>query len=228
MKEKILQALKTKFSGVNASILDRIADSLSKTVTTDEEVTTAVEGVTKDYIDIIEQYGDSRANDATRTAIRNYEKQHNLKNGEKVDTGDDTKNKQTQQDGSDNVPSWAQQLIDANKSLTERLNKMDTERTTNERKAQLTKVVSKLPANLRKAYDRISVDTMTDEEFSTLVSDVKTEVDGMVQDINSKGAVFGKPSSHNKGANQGDELTKAQKDAIAQRSGQTSEDGQPF
>ena len=44
MKEKILSALKTKFQGVSADILDRIATMLAKTATTEEQVTTAVEG----------------------------------------------------------------------------------------------------------------------------------------------------------------------------------------
>lgn len=45
MKQKILEALKAKFPGVNANVLNRIADKLAKTVTTDEQVTTAIAGV---------------------------------------------------------------------------------------------------------------------------------------------------------------------------------------
>ena len=59
MKQKILEALKAKFPGVNANVLNRIADKLAKTVTTDEQVTTAIAGVTKEFIEIIESYGDS-------------------------------------------------------------------------------------------------------------------------------------------------------------------------
>ena len=44
MKDRILAALKAKFSGVSADILDRIAVMLAKTVTTEEQVATAVEG----------------------------------------------------------------------------------------------------------------------------------------------------------------------------------------
>jgi hypothetical protein len=59
MKQKILEALKAKFPGVNANVLNRIADKLAKTVTTDEQITTAIAGVTKEFIEIIESYGDS-------------------------------------------------------------------------------------------------------------------------------------------------------------------------
>ena len=42
MKKEILEALTTKFPGVSASILGRIADKLAKTATTAEQVKTAV------------------------------------------------------------------------------------------------------------------------------------------------------------------------------------------
>ena len=45
MRQLILDALKTKFTGVSEKILGRIADKLAKTVTTQEQVQTAVDGV---------------------------------------------------------------------------------------------------------------------------------------------------------------------------------------
>lgn len=56
MKERILNALKAKFTGVSADILDRIAAMLAKTVTTEEQVATAVEGVTEELISVIEGF----------------------------------------------------------------------------------------------------------------------------------------------------------------------------
>jgi len=44
-RQQILDALKAKFQGVSDSVLGRIADKLSKTVTSAEQLTTAVEGV---------------------------------------------------------------------------------------------------------------------------------------------------------------------------------------
>ena len=73
MKQKIFEALKAKFTGVNANVLNRIADKLAKTVTTDEQVATAVAGVTQELIEVIESYGDSRATEAQQTAVANYE-----------------------------------------------------------------------------------------------------------------------------------------------------------
>lgn len=238
MKEKILAALKAKFQGGNANILNRISEKLAKTVTTDEQVATAVAGVTQELIEVIESYGDSRATEAQQTAVTNYESKYGLKEGKPVDGGapagvqpqggTGVTNTTEQTGGTETVPAWAQQLIESNKTLSERLNKMDGERTTATRKQQLSAVYQKLPENLRKPYERISVDTLSDEEFTTLVGEVTTEVDGLVQSMGAKGAVFGRPAAHNGGANQGDTLTKEQEAAIGIREGKASADGQPF
>lgn len=165
MKQKILEALKAKFPGVNANVLNRIADKLAKTVTTDEQITTAIAGVTKEFIEIIESYGDSRATEAQQTAVQTYETKYGLKDGQKIDNGGGsqggqqggTQTVQTQSAGGEQVPAWAQALIESNKTITERLNKMDGDRTTATRKQQLSTIIEKLPENLRKAYERTPV-----------------------------------------------------------------------
>ena len=83
--EIILEKLKAKFEGVSDSILDRIAEKLAKTVKNEEEATTAVEGVTLQQL--FDSYGDSRATEAQRTAVSNYEKKYGLKDGAKVTSG---------------------------------------------------------------------------------------------------------------------------------------------
>lgn len=236
MKQKILEALKAKFPGVNANVLNRIADKLAKTVTTDEQVTTAIAGVTKEFIEIIESYGDSRATEAQQTAVQTYETKYGLKDGQKIDNGGGSQGGQqggvqtvqTQQQGGDAIPTWAQTLIDSNKALTERLNKMDVDRTTATRKQQLQTVIEKLPEKLRKAYERTPVDGLTEEQFNTLVGEITTEVDGIVNDTRAKGAVFGRPAAQNGGSSsQGNELTKEQIEAISHRDNKPA-DGQPF
>lgn len=236
MKQKILEALKAKFPGVNANVLNRIADKLAKTVTTDEQVTTAIAGVTKEFIEIIESYGDSRATEAQQTAVQTYETKYGLKDGQKIDNGGGsqggqqggTQTVQTQSTGVEQVPAWAQALIESNKTITERLNKMDGDRTTATRKQQLSTIIEKLPENLRKAYERTPVDGLTDEQFNTLVGEITTEVDGIVNDTRAKGAVFGRPAAQNGGSSsQGNELTKEQIEAISHRDNKPA-DGQPF
>ena len=141
MKQKILEALKAKFQGSNANVLSRIADKLAKTATTEEQANTAVAGVTQELLEVIESYGDSRATEAQQTAVQNYESKYGLKEGKPTANGgvqaapkQQSEPAKPQDGGADDVPAWAKALLDANKSLTERLNKMDTERTTTSRK----------------------------------------------------------------------------------------------
>ena len=233
MKQQILTALKAKFVGVSDAILDRVATKLAQTVTTAEQVQTAVDGVT--FQQVLESYGDSRATQATQTAVHNYETKYGLKDGEKV------KPTETQppvvppvtppvtppDGGAETVPAWAKALIDSNNALKNELAQMKTDRTTETRKQQISTLIEKLPENLRKAYSRTPVDGLTDEQFTALVGEITTEVGDIQSSIQQKGAVFGKPAAQN-GGNQGAELTKEQVAAITQRDGSAQGQGQPF
>lgn len=229
MKKELLDALKAKFPGVSDNILDRIATKLAKTVTTAEQVKTAVEGVTIQQV--IESYGDSRATEASNTArenaIKDYESRHGLKDGVKTtDTnaggeqqnGGNATNQQT--GGIDETPAWA-------KSLIERLDRMENAKTTETRTQQLNAVIGKLPENLRKAYERIPVDKYNDSEFTKMLEEITTDVEGITDDTAAQGGVFGKPSAQ-QGRQTTTELTEAQKAAISHRDGIPANEEQPF
>ena len=222
MKQQILDALKAKFEGVSDAILGRIADKLAKTVTTAEEVETAVAGVT--FQQVLESYGDSRATEAQQSAVSNYEKKHNLKDGKPIEK-QEPKPQPQPQNGGEPVPAWAQALIDSNKAMSDEIQRLKTERTTDTRKQQLSKVVEKLPDSIRKVYDRIPVDQMSDDDFNAMLTDVNGEVESISQSIAT-------PARGNRpfvaAANSGDKLTKAQEDAIAHREGAPTPDGQLF
>lgn len=233
MKQQILTELKAKFVGVSDAILDRVATKLAQTVTTAEQVQTAVDGVT--FQQVLESYGDSRATQATQTAVHNYETKYGLKDGVKVTPPETqppvvppvTPPVTPPAGGAETVPAWAQALIDSNNSLKNELAQMKTARTTETRKQQISTLIEKLPENLRKAYSRTPVDGLTDEQFTALVGEITTEVGDIQSSIQQKGAVFGKPAAQN-GGNQGAELTKEQLAAITQRDGAAQGQGQPF
>lgn len=218
MKKELLAALKAKFEGVNESILSRIADKLAKTTTKEEDVATAVSGVTIQQI--IEGYGDSRATEAQQSAVRNYEEKYGLKDGERVQEPKPKPQEET-------MPEWAKQLVKENKTLSERLGRMDGERITAERKQKLSAVFKKLPENLRKPYERMSVDKLSDEEFTTLVGEITAEVEEIASSVKSKGAVFGRPAAHQGGDNS-QELSKEEQEAIASRNVALKDGEQPF
>lgn len=196
MKERILAALKAKFQGVNANILDRIAEMLAKTVTTEEQVTTAVEGVTKEFIDVIEAYGDSRATDAQKSAVQNYEKKYGLKDGMKLGGKEDKTTETTTSqhaEATEDTPAWAKALIKSNEEMKERLDRYEGERTSASRRKVLDGIIERLPESQRKGYQRISVENLSDEEFNTLKGEVESEVEALVKESGAKSAVFGRP-----------------------------------
>ena len=231
MKKEILEALTAKFPGVSASVLGRIAATLAKTAKTPEQVKTAVEGVTIQQV--IESYGDSRATEASETArenaVKDYETRYGLKDGVKTTTtttgGEQSGNGNggattTKAGGDEEMPAWA-------KTIMERLEAQDKARATETRTQQLNAVISKLPENLRKAYERLPVDKYSEDEFSKLLGEVTTEVEGIADDTAAQGGVFGKPSANIGGATK-TELSDAQIAAINRRDGIPSSDGQPF
>lgn len=136
IQELILAALKTKFPGVEDAILLRIAEKKAVGVTDESQVTQIVEGV--GFQDVLQSYGDFRANGATASAVSNYEKKYSLKDGKpiekpKVDTKPPVE-----------TPEWAKALIDSQKSLTEKLEKFEAEKAAAERKSLIASKVKSL------------------------------------------------------------------------------------
>lgn len=223
MKKEILEALKAKFPGVSESILGRIADKLAKTATTQEQVTTAVEGVTIQQV--LESYGDSRATEAQQTAISNYEKKHGLKEGQKVEGGapkNEPNKETTPAAGGDDLASQITAAVKAAvKPLQDEITALKTGKVTETRKQKLDAIISKLPEDLRKPYARTPVNDLTDEEFEALTGEIQTEVEGLVTATTVRGAVFGRPASGGAqtGSSKGKEATEEEASKVIERLG---------
>lgn len=109
MKKKLLEALQTKFEGVDAKILARIADNKANGITDEEQVPSIIDGIS--FQDVLTSYGDFRAGEASITAVNNYKKK------QEAEKQEEPKEEEPKQE----VPEWAQSLIDSNKALTDRL-----------------------------------------------------------------------------------------------------------
>lgn len=137
--EKILAALRTKFSGVDDATLQRIASKKAEGVTDESKVNSIVEGIT--FQDVVTNYGDFRADGAQKTAVSNYEKKHNIKDGKPIeepkpqDPPTEPKSKPAEE-----VPTWAQSIIDSNKTLSEKLAAMDAKTKADARNQQIDEV----------------------------------------------------------------------------------------
>lgn len=95
MKEKILALLKTKFPGVDEATLIRIAEKKANGVTDESQLQTIVDGAS--FQDVLNSYGDFRANTAVTSAVSNYEKKHGLKDGKPIETTTTQQTATTQQ-----------------------------------------------------------------------------------------------------------------------------------
>lgn len=138
--EQILVGLKTKFQGVEDATLQRIASKKAEGVTDESKVNSIVEGIS--FQDVLNSYGDYRADGAQKTAISNYEKKHNIKDGKPIEEPkpQPTPTPAPQPKPAEEVPAWAQSLIEYNKTLGERLDAMDANTKADARNQQIDAV----------------------------------------------------------------------------------------
>ena len=135
--EKLLAALKTKFQGVEDAILQRIASKKAEGVTDESKVNSIVEGIS--FQDVLTSYGDYRADGAQKTAVSNYEKKHNIKDGKPIE---EPKPQDPPTDPKPNEPQdlaaqIAAALGTALKPLTDRMDAMDAKTKADARNAQI-------------------------------------------------------------------------------------------
>lgn len=201
MKKEILEGLKAKFPGVSNSILEAMATTKAKAITTAEEVATYLEGVT------FQQVLDTQAQQVTATAVANYEKKHGIKEGKPIEGnepepgGDPNKGKNPKP--GDEEPEWAKKL-NARFDLIEKAQTQSAaEKLITARKAQLKTVMEKAPAKVRERYEKdlSRMKFETEEDFTAWIDEVKTDTDALVADLAVKGAAFGRPRT---GGNPGD------------------------
>ena len=168
--EQILAGLQTKFPGVDTATLTRIATKKAEGVTDETKVNSIVEGIS--FSDVLNNYGDFRAGQAQVSAVSNYEKKHGLKDGKPIEKTEETK-KEEKEEKKDEVPAWAQALIDTNKTLSEKLAGYEQERKQSERMAQISSVAKKYGIPDFMLKDR-TIPENTD--LDTYMKDVKQEM----------------------------------------------------
>ena len=177
--EQILAGLQQKFAGVDTATLTRIATKKAEGVTDETKVNSIVEGIS--FQDVLTSYGDFRAGDARITAVANYEKKHNLKDGKPIENPEEKKDEK-KDDKKDEVPSWAQALIDSNKSLSEKLTAYEAEKAQAQRNSQISAVAKKYGIPEFMLKDRTIPEN----------TDLDTYFKDMKQDMSNSGFQFSK------------------------------------
>nr|DAZ41788.1 MAG TPA: hypothetical protein [Caudoviricetes sp.] len=164
MKGKILVALKTKYKtfGFGDKAFDGVADYLSKTVTEESQIETAISGVE----------GLLKAFQGDIDTVRN-EKSGLQKQLDELKTKIENPNpNQKPEENKDDVPAWAQALIDSNKSLLTEVSTLKQEKLQATRQEQIMAKAKEygIPENYAK---RCAI--KDDEDLDVYFKDLKQE-----------------------------------------------------
>ena len=152
---------------------------------TDDEVKAAAEKM----LDEAKREADRRATEATKTAVENYEKKHNLKDG-KPSSSEPPSSPAVEPSKPEEAPAWAKALIESYQALQAKVDAFEKGKVTDGRKAVFDKIVAKLPDSLRAAYSRTSYQDLSDDAFDKLKGEIEKEIDDIVKDQKTKGATF--------------------------------------
>lgn len=230
-EQLILAALQTKFIGVDAKILGRIAKKYAKTATgtTEADAKTIVDGIT--FQQVLESHADYRATEAQKTAVANYESKHNLRDGKPIEqpqqqntqpqTSQQEQNSQTagQQGGQpeEKVPAWAQQMMADNKALREELQSYKTERTQNSRLERFREAIKGAPDKVKARYEKdfARLTFKDDADFDSYLEEIAPDITAMAALSPRNGAAVGAPFGSQGSNTAASELVKARFEAAA-------------
>lgn len=168
--ELILAGLQTKFSGVDAAILTRVATKKAEGITDASQVPTIVEGV--GFTDVLNSYGDFRANTAVTSAVTNYEKKHGLKDGKPIEIEKPVE-KPVEKPADDMATIIANAVSAAMKPLSDKLTQFETEKLQATRQEQILAKAKEygIPESQAKRYG-----IPEDADLDAYFKDVKQEL----------------------------------------------------
>lgn len=230
-EQLILAALQTKFTGVDAKILGRIAKKYAKTATgtTEADAKTIVDGIT--FQQVLESHADYRATEAQKTAVANYESKHNLRDGKPIEQPQQNQSQtqpQQEQNGQtagqqggqqpeDKAPAWAQQIIADNKALRERLQSFEAERTQNSRLERFREAIKGAPDKVKDRYEKdfARLTFKDDADFDGYLEEIAPDIAAMAAQDSRKGAAVGAPFGSQGSNTAASDLVKARFEAAA-------------
>lgn len=171
IQELILAGLQQKFTGVDTAVLARIDSKKAEGVTDETKVNSIIEGIS--FSDVLNSYGDFRANTAVTSAVSNYEKKHGLKDGKPIET---TTTTTTQQQTATEQPDMATIIANAvsaaMKPLSDKLTQFETEKAQATRQEQILAKAKEygIPETFAKRYA-----IPEDADLDTYFKDAKQE-----------------------------------------------------
>ncbi|MGL5913348.1 MAG: hypothetical protein ACRCZB_04220 [Bacteroidales bacterium] len=188
MLQKIKDALKNKYAnlGFGEKAFEGVANYLSTSTTEESQIESSIQG-----LEVLLK-GFQGETDKLRTEKSAAEKKL-LELEQKANGGEPAKTEPDKPNNSSDTPEWAKALIDGQKSMSERIAKMEGEKVVLTRKQKLDAITATLPEGLRKPYGRIDIGNMSDEDFESLSNEVTKEVSDYTEAEKVRGAVLGRP-----------------------------------
>lgn len=185
MKEKILALLKAKAAGVANEVLTGVAAWLAATVTTDEDAATAVDGVLP-LLTTLQSENDRRV-----TAFQ----QENTTLRAEIDKLKGKKPHKDEDDPKpDDVPAWAQSLIDTNKTLLAQVEALKTENLGKLHQQTLVAKLKELEVPEKYYTPAIKGRTFKDDaEVAALATEISETYKGYAQDLADQGLGNARP-----------------------------------
>lgn len=176
VKGKILQVLKTRYKnlGFSEKAFDAVAALLETSVTDESEIDAATGGV-EPLLKAFQGDADKRVSDAI--ARQKAGKKNNEPGGESLTENDD-------------VPGWAQGLIESNRALLQKVSALENGRTAESRTATLETLLKDTPELFRqmKMRDFARMSFRDDNEFEAYKTELETGLEDIRQLFSEQGS----------------------------------------
>lgn len=184
MKEKVFEALKTKYAnlGLSEQILDSVSELLANSISDDSEI----EGVVSKSEKMLKSF--QAESDKIRTSVSRKKN---------TETQAKDKEKHEEEHTENNIPEWASTLAKSIATLNDKINAIEVDKITNSRKGVIDSLISNLPNSLKTAYSHTDYAKLSDDEFDALKQSITSEVEEITKEIGIKGGIFKTPLQQN-------------------------------
>lgn len=195
MKNKVLDALKQKFSNLGMS--DQILTSVAEMVVNSIQEESEIEGAITKYEPLLKVMQSESDKLRTAAAKKKQEQTQTQKQEQPEDhhgAGDPPEpNKNQNIDNPDQMPEWAKGLVSAVSTLTNKIQTIEGEKITTQRKSIIDNIIRDLPQSLKSAYLRTDYANLSDDDFNALKADITQEMEDINKEIGIKGGLFKTP-----------------------------------
>lgn len=185
MKEKILALLKAKAAGVANEVLTGVAAWLAATVTKEEDIDTAVSGVLP-LLTTLQSENDRRVTQFQTENTTLKAEIETLKGKKPKKEGDEPK--------PEDVPAWAQAMIDQNKTLLAQVEALKTENMGKLHQQTLIAKLKELEVPEKYYTPAIKGRTFKDDaEVAALATEISDNYKGYAQELADQGLGNARP-----------------------------------